>query len=249
MVDTSFMIFGPSGVGKSPLDKLVRKEVICIEPYRLRPEGPRDEHDVLYAPPYLREQLHLTFHRLGLAPSFPAPGIEWFPQAMTLFLKVRTDWQVLFLAGAEGRLAKAEIYAPSLIPLLDIPGIRHLFGELKMVILNPATIAIGPKAQSPREEGALLQELIECTEQNCTMRGDHPEQAKKRAESVREELPAWRHLIQLGAREYVDWPFPEYKYRRKYHRRDDPDPAVLAQARSALVQKWRDLAVFLCEEG
>lgn len=244
MVETTFMIFGPSGVGKSPLDKLVRKDVIRLEPYRLRPGGPRNAGDVLYAPPCLREQLHLTFHRLGLAPSFPARGIEWFPQAMTVLLKVRTDWQVLFLAGVEGKLAKAEIYAPSLIQLLDIPAIRHLFGDLKMVILNPATKAIGPEAQSPGEEEALLQALIECTEQNCTMRGDPSEQAKKRAESVREELPAWRRLIYLGAREYVGWPFPEYKYGR----RDDPDPIILAQARSELVRRWPDLAVFLCEE-
>ncbi len=232
-------ILGPGGVGKSPLDKLVQEDVVRIEPYRLRPGGPRDENDILYGHPKLREQLHQVFHGLGLSPRYPTPGIEWFPQAMTLFLKVRSEWQLLFLPQQGSELAKAEIYAPRLIELLDIPLIRQAFGRLQIIILNPSHLLIGDEPGSAREEAELLEDLTKRTMENCLLRGDAPEQAGKGAQSVGEELPAWREAIRIGGKEFREWPFPEHRYSRQ-----DAD-LVLAQARAELVGRWPELASFL----
>lgn len=238
----TLLIFGPGGVGKSPLDKLLREDVLRIQPYRLRPGGPRDMNDSLYGHPRLREQIHEVFHGLGLSPCYPTPEIEWFPQAMTLFMKVRTEWQLLFLPRQTWGLAKAEIYAPRLIELLDIPAIRQALGELKMIVLNPSDLPISDKPGSQDAEANLLSDLTERTRTNCLRRGDPPEQADKRAQSVAEELPVWRKLIGMGAKEFWEWPFPEHKYRCQ-----DAE-LVLTQARAELVRRWPQLTLFLRDD-
>jgi len=54
MIERTVIIVGPGGVGKSPLDALFRDDIIKIDPYRLRPSGPRDSNDIFYAHPKLR---------------------------------------------------------------------------------------------------------------------------------------------------------------------------------------------------
>jgi hypothetical protein len=129
MVTNTLMIFGPSGIGKSPLNDIIKAEAVRIDPYRLRQKGPRDpggdgQRDVLYAHQKLRDELYLTFGHLGLGLTYLSPDIHWFPQAMVLFLKVRKDWQALFLQGLDGEIGKAEIYAPAVPILLANPQIR-----------------------------------------------------------------------------------------------------------------------------
>ena len=58
----TLLITGPGGVGKSPLNRLVRPGVARVESYRLRRHGPRDAHDFYYAHPNLYRQLMLI-HR------------------------------------------------------------------------------------------------------------------------------------------------------------------------------------------
>lgn len=210
-----------------------------IEPYRLRPNGPRGKEDVLYGHPSLRDQLHQAFHRLGLAPSYPTPGIEWFPQAMTLFIKVRSEWQLLFLPPSGFGLAKGEIYAPRFIELLSIPTVRQAFGELETVILNPSDLPIGREPGTQQEEVDLLNDLSRKTKENCLRRGDTEEQAEKRAASVNEELPAWREATRMGAKEFQSWPFPEYEYS------GDKEKQALAQAHDTIVERWPELSLFL----
>lgn len=235
----TLVIFGPGGVGKSPLDGLLPESVLRVEPHRLRPNGPRDKDDVLYGHPCLRNQLHQLLNRLGFAPCYPTPGIEWFPQAMTLFIEVRSEWQLLFLPQPGFELAKAEIYAPHYVELVRIPTIRHVFGELEMVILNPSHLPIGREPGTQQEEDALLNDLRRKTKENCILRGDTQEQAEKRASSVTEELPAWREAIRMGAKEFQDWPFPEYEYS------GDNEKRALAQAHDTIVKRWPELSLFL----
>ena len=45
-IEKTLMIFGPGGIGKSPIDRIVRSEAVRVDPYRLRPSGPRDSDDV-----------------------------------------------------------------------------------------------------------------------------------------------------------------------------------------------------------
>ncbi len=66
MAKQTLIIVGPGGVGKSPIDGLVRKDVLRLDPYRLRSKGhPRDTDDRLYAPPKLRDELGLVGEHYG----------------------------------------------------------------------------------------------------------------------------------------------------------------------------------------
>src|SRR6476469_7422571 len=42
MIEQTLLIFGPGGIGKSPVDALVRADALRIDPYRLRGAGPRE---------------------------------------------------------------------------------------------------------------------------------------------------------------------------------------------------------------
>ncbi len=203
VIRDTLIIVGPGGVGKSPLDGIIKQQAVRIDPYRLRKSGPRNSDDVFYAHPRLRDELYLTFHRVGFGPTCLSPTVHWFPQAMTLFLKVRTEWQVLFLEPLVGDIAKAEIFAPAIPTLLSTPQIRHVFGTVSAVVLNPINQLHTLKN---------LDDLREVTKQNCLARGDKPDAAESRAGSVDEEAPAWLEMIALGAIEYPNWPFPEHLY-------------------------------------
>ena len=244
MIHETLMIVGPGGIGKSPLEDIIRADAVRVDPYRLRHDGPRNpdekgEKDLLYAHPKLRDEIYLTFQRLGLGLTCLSQDVHWFPQAMTLFLKVWTDWQVLFLEGLDGHVAKAEIYAPVVPILLDNPQIRRVFGKLSMVVLNP----VG-KLQSLTDLGPLK----EATRQNCRKReglkDEEPDSGtvKKRMASVDEEAAAWREMIELNATECANWSYPEYRYQTGDRKK------LLADARKEILEHNPALKVFFKEE-
>jgi len=233
MIRDTLIIVGPGGIGKSPLDGIIKQQAVRVDPYRLRSSGPRNSGDVFYAHPRLRDELSLTFHRLGLGPTCLSPTVHWFPQAMTLFLKVRTEWQVLFLEPLVGEIAKAEIFAPAIPVLLSTTQIRHVFGTVSAVVLNPVNQLHTMKN---------LDDLKKATKQNCLARGDKLDSAESRAASVDEEAPAWREMIALGATEYPNWPYPEHVY-TSTDRKDK-----LVDARRLLVEGNPRLEVFFKSE-
>lgn len=57
MAKSTLIVVGPGGVGKSPIDDIVRSDVVRLDPYRLRSDGPRNQDDRLYAPPKLRDEV------------------------------------------------------------------------------------------------------------------------------------------------------------------------------------------------
>ena len=80
MIDSTGIVMGPGGVGKSPLDALFKNGVLRLDPYRLRQDGPKkDRDDLFYAHPQLRQRLQLIFALHGDAPRRVASGVEWFP--------------------------------------------------------------------------------------------------------------------------------------------------------------------------
>ena len=70
MIQRTMMVFGSGGIGKSPLDEILREDVAKIDPYRLR-QRPRDRAengdspDLVYAHSNLRSELHRAFSSLG----------------------------------------------------------------------------------------------------------------------------------------------------------------------------------------
>jgi hypothetical protein len=138
MATDTLLIVGPGGIGKSPLDKLIKPSVGRIDPYRLRREGPRDKDDVLYAHPRLRDELYLTYQRLGLGLTCFSQSVHWFPQANTLFFRVRGEWQLLLLEAVPAGLVKAEIFAPAIPAIFENPQVRRFFGRVSTIILHPA---------------------------------------------------------------------------------------------------------------
>src|SRR5690349_20092248 len=119
MITNSLMLFGPGGIGKSPVDSIVRRDALRIDPYRLRPTGPRDQEDVFYAHPNLRGELSLAFKHLGDRRErlSEQPAVDWFPNSQAAFFDVRGEWQCLLLGGLFATHAKVEIYAPA-VPVL-----------------------------------------------------------------------------------------------------------------------------------
>lgn len=210
MVDRTVIVVGPGGVGKSPLDYLFATDV-KINPYRLRPKGPdKNKDDLFYCHPRLKDELSSIFDAL-LVPKREigriswAP-VEWFPEARTLLFKVRNQNQVLIFMGIQGQAAKAELYAPLLPIVLSETDLAELFGETEIVVLNPVLQSMTTMSD--------WRDLSTATEDNCRRRGDSNDDALSRADSVREELEAWKALISSNrATEYTHWPFPEYIYK------------------------------------
>ena len=127
---STLFILGPSGVGKSNIDELFPNNILRIDPYRLRKEGPRTEQkdkttnepkrDLFYAHPRLKEELESIFQTAGEEAIPIGQDTYWYNKFKTLIFKVRNTWQVLnFLPfiNNENGLAKAEIYT-RLIPYL-----------------------------------------------------------------------------------------------------------------------------------
>ena len=222
MIDNTLLVFGPGGIGKSPVDSLIRTDAVRIDPYRLRTSGPRDQKDVFYAHPNLRSQLAAAFEALGDRPErlSTAPAVDWFAKSRIALLEVRGEWQCLFVGTLSCAYAKAEIYAPSVPGLLMREDVRKAFGTLTIAILNPVA--------SLDELGDDLTPLMEATLENCARRGDIQPSIDKRVNSIREEATAWRRMLDLGGTEYPKWPFPEYVYA-------DNETGTLVAARSTLI--------------
>lgn len=245
MIQRTLMIFGPGGIGKSPLSSIIRRDVISVDPYRLR-ERPRDraenggDPDLFYAHRNLRSELHQAFALLGdhVETLSTEPVVEWFPKARTSFFDVRGEWQCLLLGSSEGRLAKAEIFGPTVPVLFRRQEIRSLFGELSIVILNPVEPLQTLKGD--------YRTLKEATEQNCRKARRTEKDVKKRVNSLDDprvpEAPAWLAMLQLeGALEFPRWPFPEWAYESDRH-------STLIEARRTLVQRSNALIPFLKAE-
>lgn len=112
MMESTFMLVGPGGIGKGPLSHALKPDLASIDPYRLRAGGPRARNDTLYAAPKLRSDVHNVLQALGLAPRRLGPTVEWVPEAKLLFFQVRDDWQLLVLAGLEARLGRPNFMRP-----------------------------------------------------------------------------------------------------------------------------------------
>lgn len=239
MIEKTLILVGPGGIGKSPLSHCLRSDLASVDPYRLRGGGPRDRKDTLYAAPKLRDELHVVLRALGTAPRRLAPTVEWFPEAKLLFFQVRDDWQLLMLAGLDAALAKAEVYAPVIPLLLREREIAGLFGQIEGLVLHPGTGSLRTMKT--------WDELEAKTAENCTLRGDDASSIKKRTESISEEAPAWKAMLDEGATEYEAWPFPEHVFKREglspsalcAHQID-----LLLNAKSALLAKNPRLGAF-----
>lgn len=227
MIHDTLILVGPGGIGKSPLDSIIRHDVLRIDPYRLREDGPRNRKDVHYAHPKIRDQLYLTYEKMGLSFLPLSDEVLWSEKAMTFFLRVRKEWQLLFLGGLSCQKAKAEIFAPAIPVLLSNPIIKNLFGRISMVVLNPA--------------GTLddLDGLRSKTDENCRKRGDTEDSVKKRVKSLDEEVPAWKQMMTLGAIEYPNWPYAEHIYSKS-----NDKICLLIEARSTLRKKNPRLEIF-----
>lgn len=233
MIKDTLIIVGPGGIGKSPLDLIIRDEALRIDPYRLRKTGPRDNDDIFYTHPKLRDELYLTYQRLGLSFSCLSSDVHWFPQAMTVFLKVRKNWQVLFLEGLSADIAKAEIYAPAIPFMMSNAHIRQVFGRIEIVVLNP-----GGTIKKKDNWG----DIKDKTAENCESRGDPKDSRDSRFKSIDEEAPAWQQLIDEGATEYTSWQFPEHVYS------NGDKTTILVKARKCLIESNPRLEVFFNTE-
>lgn len=239
MIETTLILVGPGGIGKGPLSHALRPDLASVDPYRMRPGGPRDRNDTLYAAPKLRTELHSAFHSLGLAPRKLGSTVEWFREAKVLFFQVRDDWQLLVLAGLDAALAKAEIYAPVIPLLLREREIAAIFGRIEGVVLHPAAVSL--RAMNTWDE------LEATTAENCTRRGDDQRSIKRRTESIGEEALAWKALVDEGATEYEAWPFPEHIFRREGLSESAlcaHQVELLLQAKAALVARNPRLLAF-----
>lgn len=206
MLKTIF-ILGPGGVGKSPLDLLFSKDVIKLNPYRLRAR-PRNLNDSWFASPPLRDHIENTLRLLGAERKWlnSKRKVAWYPSARVFFMKIRRDWQILFADMDHSKqFAKAEIFPEFLVDILSDKEVSKIFGKHKILILNPAPVSI----LNPLS----LHQIKEITRRNCYLRGDDTSSTKSRVMSVNNELIAWKFLIkEYNALEYLNWKFPEYLY-------------------------------------
>jgi hypothetical protein len=241
MIQKTLILVGPGGIGKSPIDEIIKNDIIRIDPYRLRKEGPREaETDVYYANPKLKDDIILSYHKIGLTFYSLSDLVKWCPNTLTLLLKVRTEWQLLFLAGLNGEKAKAEIFAPVIPALLSNPIIKNEFGKTYIIILNPTNSLDN------------IADLKDKTRENCKRRGDSEKSIEKRVNSIDEEIDAWKEMINMGAKEIVNWPFPEYKYNEDENgiyimdefKRYDNRKKYLVQARQILIEINNELESF-----
>ncbi|MCL4504825.1 MAG: hypothetical protein M1140_02220 [Chloroflexi bacterium] len=244
MIGKTLLIFGPGGIGKSPLDDIIRREVVRVDPYRLR-ERPRDKSenggipDLFYANRNLRSELTWIFDCLGATKETLSvePPVEWFPKASTAFFDVRGEWQCLLLGALQANLAKAEIFAPVVPALFSRPDVRGLFGSLSIVILNPV--------ESLASLSGDYRKLKKATENNCRNAGRSEKDIEKRIKSIDDpkapEAAAWLAMLSLGGLEFPNWAFPEYVFQNERKQK-------LIEARKVLVSRSASLREFLLSE-
>lgn len=239
MIKNTLILVGPGGIGKGPLDHILKDHILKIDPYRMRPTGPRNNDDTLYANPKLRDELHLVCQALNLSFVCLSPIVEWFPTPKLLFFKVRNNWQLLILEGIDADIGKAEIYAPVIPVLFSQPQIRHIFGKTEVVVIHSGANMLGNMSK--------WTDLENETEKNCRLRGDDKDSITNRKNSIKEEAPIWKKMIEQGATEYENWQFSEHTYQSKAIR----DKVVLAhqvpillRAKKALMKKNSRLEVF-----
>jgi len=225
MAKSTLIIVGPGGVGKSPIDSLVRSDVIRLDPYRLRTDGPRDQGDRLYAPPKLHDELASVFNGFADSATIKKAAnetVEWYPKACVAFFTVRGEWQCMIVPSDMGTLAKMEIYAPVLPTLLTINEFGKALGDCKIIVLNPA-----PESLLTMSNWTLLEDR---TQHNCSERGDSEKSIQKRVKSVASEAPYWCDLVKTyGAIEAVDWQFPEYIYKQDADANEKAKQRLLSQ--------------------
>lgn len=240
MVKSTLIIVGPGGVGKGPLANLIREDAVAIDPYRLRPDGPRrDSEDPFYAHSKLRTEVREMLISLGDSPSeiqCENEQMEWFRRAKVLFFTVRRDeWQFLILHGINGDVAKAELYAPVLPAMLRLTEIHDAIGATRLLVLNPASKRLADMSD--------WGELETKTEENCKRRGDQPKSIEERKKSISVEAPAWRTLVtEHAAIEVTNWPFPEYRFN------NEDKGQLLRDARSFILRLAPDLENFFKPE-
>ena len=244
MIENTLMIFGPGGIGKSPIDDIMKPEVSKIDPYRLR-ERPRDRDensgtpDMFYANPKLRSELLWAFKTLGDSKkTFPnEPAVEWFSKARVAFFDVCGEWQCLLLGGLEAQLAKAEIFGPAFVELFSLPDVQEIFGKLSIVILNPV--------ESLRNLNGNYETLKNATKDNCQKAGRSEKDIAKRVKSIDDpkahEAESWLAMLDMGGIEFTNWPFPEYVYKGNRVQK-------LIEMRNTLVKRSSDLERFLMTE-
>jgi hypothetical protein len=239
MPKSTLIIVGPGGIGKGPLSGLIKDDAVAIDPYRLRPDGPRrDSDDPLYAPPRIRTELHSLLTVLGdsLRPIPCEPErMEWFPKGKVLFFTVRSEWQCLILQGLDSEIAQAELYAPILPAILGIDEIRQSIGHIHVMVLNPC-----PKSLSDMAD---WRDLEDKTRYNCKQRGDSDTSVARRVGTIPIEAPAWKTLVRdQSALEFTDWPFPEHRFK------NEDNVQLLRQARATILRQHPELETFFKEE-
>ena len=192
MAKSPLVIVGPGGVGKSLINDLVAHNVVRLDPYLLRSDGPRDNGDFLYATPKLRQELACVFRELGdttIAKKVDdETTVEWYPGAGVAFFMVRGEWQCVIVPSDTETLAKIEIYAPVLPTLITIDEFIAAFCAVKIVVLSPA-----PESLSSMRDWT---EIEKRTRHNCKERGDSDKSVEKRVKSVPSEATHWRQLVE-----------------------------------------------------
>ena len=244
MIGKTLLIFGPGGIGKSPIDDIIRPNVIRIDPYRMR-ERPRDRDenggnpDFFYANPKLRPELTWIFQNLGDTKHnlSAEPLVEFFPNAQATFFDVRGDWQCLLLGSLQAELAKAEIFGPVVPALFTRPDVQTIFGDFSIIILNPVEPL---KTLNSNYRG-----MKDKTEENCREAGRSEKDIKKRVDSIDDpkasEAEAWLAMLDLGGIEYPNWAFPEYIFK-------EDRITKLIEAKKVLLAKNRALESFFLSD-
>jgi len=247
---STIFILGPGGVGKSNLEKLFSEDIIKINPYRLRPEGPRgvsknellnnDEKDFYYANAKLKHELELILCYLGDSYIKFDKNIFWYKKSKTLIFDVRGTWQILPLIKefyeSDDKLAIAEIYV-SILPHVITSEEFDFFGNIKVIILNPSSVSI-----LNSENTDLLKNI---TRNNIAKRGrDNETSISKRIDSIDEEFKIWKFLLENELTkdktiEFVNWQFPEYRYLK------ENASEIEYEATECLLNKIPELSMFL----
>lgn len=242
----TIIIVGPGGIGKSPLSGLFGTDIILLDPFRLRKDGPRDNKDKNYANPNLWDFMDGIFdENINETVKKEELCIIRKEMILALFFKVRNDYQILFIQNLDKEkqsLARLEIYAPILNKILEDKKYESIFGKVHLIILNPLI-------NSYNDKNFDFEDLKRKTRTNCKERGDSEKSINDRIDNLEEEWDAWKKLIeffknenekgnqQYFCYEYKNWEFAEFKYKNK-------EKEVLDEARKKLVENNTELEKF-----